>query len=128
MWLIFMGYIIFLLDRAILGTTLSTKNMAECRSKSLLSRQLTFQWSAIPNHLNKKQNMYILYHLYNQSLYHQEKPYNTGIQVWYHDHVGTKELGRGQWCPCTQWRSTSLPLYRQKPHGCSCRQVELENG
>ena len=38
MWLIFMGYIKFLLDRAILGTTLSTKNMAECRSKSLLSR------------------------------------------------------------------------------------------
>ena len=56
MWLIFMGYIKFLLDRAILGTTLSTKNMAECRSKSLLSRQLTFQWSAIPNHLNKNQN------------------------------------------------------------------------
>ena len=103
-----MGYIIFLLDRAILGTILSTKNMAECRSKSLLSRQLTFQWSAIPNHLNKNQNMYVLYHLYNKSLYHQEEPYNTGIQVWYHDHVGTKKPGRGQWCPCTQWRSKDI--------------------
>lgn len=37
MWLIFVGYIIFLFDRAILGTMLSTKNIAQYKTKPLLS-------------------------------------------------------------------------------------------
>lgn len=42
MWLIFMGCIVFLLDRTVLGTVLSTKNMEECNTKFWLSGELTF--------------------------------------------------------------------------------------
>lgn len=48
-WLTFMGYIIFLRDRAVLSTIPSTKNRAGCEAKSPLSKELTFQGNAIPN-------------------------------------------------------------------------------
>ena len=51
-WLIFTGCITLLLDRAVLGTILS-KSMAQCKTKPLLLRELTFQCSTTPNHLNK---------------------------------------------------------------------------
>lgn len=91
-------------------------------------RELTFQWSAIPNHRNKTQNKHIVYQLYNQSHNHQ-KCHTTlvpklGIMItlaprsWAEPNNGFALRG-GQ--------RTSPPLYKQKPHGCSSRQVELDN-